>query len=140
MTQSCLDKQSKLKEIFTPFKDPTAKYQKIIELGKELPALNAMDQTPANRVPGCQSQMYLVSTYSDGRMHFRATSDALISKGLAALLLMIYNHESPETVLTCPPTILKDLDIPALLSPSRANGLQSLYLKMKQEALKSINK
>ncbi len=74
----------------------------------------------------------------DRQMHFVAQSDALISSGLAALLLAIYQKESPETVIKCSPTVLKELNFASYLSPSRANGLSSLYLRMQQDAVKAM--
>ncbi len=137
MYDSCLAKQDALKKIFSPL-NREQKYQKIIELGKALTLFPLPDQIPENQVHGCQSQMYLISSYNDELVYFRATSDALISRGLAALLLFIYNQESPETILKCSPVILQDLGIPSIVSPSRANGLLSLFTRMQQHALKYL--
>ena len=77
--------------------------------------------------------MYLYTNSSEGKIVFQGSSDALISQGLAALLIRIYSGESPETILKCPPNFLEELGIPASLSPNRANGLYSLHLRMKQK-------
>lgn len=114
-------------------------YQKIMEWGKKLPAFDEKWKTEANRVTGCQSLMYLHATASENKMHFAADSDALISRGLAALLVYFYNDESPETVLKEPPTFLESIVLNAL-TPGRANGFSSLYLRMKQESLKALMK
>ncbi|MCB1108986.1 MAG: SufE family protein [Chlamydiia bacterium] len=137
MYSSCLVKQDAFKKLFNTGTRET-KYHTIIELGKSLPPFLPEEQIEDNRVLGCQSQMYLSSTYTDGLVHFKAHSDALISAGLAALLLSIYDMEAPETILKCPPTILQELGIPSIVSPSRANGLLSLYTKMQQFALKYL--
>lgn len=136
---SCFEKQEKVKKIFSNCATPEQRYQKIIELGRALAPLDPSFKTPENLVPGCQSLMYLHSRCEDGRMIFSADADALISKGLAALLLAVYNGETPETVLQCPPAYLEELNIPATLSPSRSNGLFSLHLRLKQEAIKYLN-
>ena len=84
--------------------------------------------------------MFLITSINGDKMRFQADSDALISAGLAHLLIMVYDNESPETVLKCPPSFLDNLKIPSSLSPSRANGLYSLHLRMKQEALQLASK
>lgn len=110
-------------------------YQKIISWGKQLPPFKEEWKSEANRVIGCQSVMYLNAELKDDRIFFSAASDALISAGLAAILIEAYNGMSPEAVLKTPPTFLEKLGISASLTPGRANGLASLFLKMKQEAL-----
>lgn len=79
--------------------------------------------------------MYLYANLEHGKVHYWAHSEALISAGLAALLIAVYDAEPPEVILQCPPLFLEELGIHQALSPSRANGLSSLFLKMKQEAL-----
>jgi cysteine desulfuration protein SufE len=137
--ESCFKNQAKLKQLFAPLALPEQKYQKIMELGRSLPPYPLEYKTPEKIVKGCQSLMYL-HTYrsSDGKTYFYIDSEALISRGLAALLIAIYAGEPPEVILTCPPSCLNDLGIQASLSPSRSNGLASLYLKMKQDALELL--
>jgi len=113
-------------------------YQKIMEIGKELPPFDEAWTIPENLVSGCQSILYLHSEVKEGKIYFYASSDALISKGLAALLIDFYSGRPPEEVLKVAPTFLEELKIPEALSPSRANGLASLYLKMKQQALSHL--
>ncbi len=137
--ESCLAKQAQLKKLFRPLTTSEQKYQQIIELGKSLPSYPEEAKLPDKLVKGCQSLMYLNSSLSaEGKVIFEADSEALISKGLAALLIRIYSDERPEVILTCPPSLLDELGIYASLSPSRSNGLAGLYLRMKQEALKFL--
>ncbi len=137
--ESCLTKQQQLELLFASTATSEQKYQKIIELGQSLPCYPAEHKLPENLVKGCQSQMYLHAHLSpDGTIIFFADSEALISRGLAAMLMAIYNGESPEVVLTCPPSCLKLIGIQSSLSPGRSNGLASLYLRMKQESLKLL--
>lgn len=138
MYESCLQKQSEIKKLFESCPDEEAKYTKIIELGRSLPPFKENNKIPENLVSGCQSTMYLASTWSEGKIIFEAYSDALISAGLAYLLLKVYSDETPEAILKCPPTYLEDIGITASLTPNRANGLYSLHLKMKQSALKLL--
>lgn len=135
MSESCLAKQEKVKELFQSCTTQEARYQLIIDLGRTQKPLALHEKTETARVKGCQSNMFLKATYEDGFCHFQTEADALISAGLGVLLTMVYDHELPETVLKCPPTFLEELQIHASLTPNRSNGLSSLYLHMKQQAL-----
>lgn len=115
-----------------------ALYNHIMAWAKKLPPFDPAWKTEANRVVGCQSEMYLHSEKVGQKIFFYATSDALISAGLAALLIEVYSGEPAETILLKPPTFLEEIGIPSALTPGRANGLASLHLKMKQEALRHL--
>lgn len=136
--KSCLHKQNLAKKIFEACITPEEKYQKIMELGKNLPPYPSIDKTPEYLVKGCQSTMYLCSYLKEAKMYFNIYSEALISAGLAALLLFVYQEEFPEVILKCPPLFLEEIGLYTSLSPSRSNGLSSLFLQMKQEALKAL--
>jgi cysteine desulfuration protein SufE len=138
MFESCLNKQKLIKEVFSTCQTEDLRYQKLIEWGRQLPKLKAEAKTSANIVKGCQSVMYLHSYWSGDGIVFEAESDALVSAGLAAILVRAYSGESPEAILKCPPTFLEDLGISASLTPNRANGLYSIHLRMKQDALKLL--
>lgn len=88
-----------------------------------------------NSVQGCQSLLYLHTEKEQKILHFHAYSDALISSGLAALLIFLYSGESAEQIIQNPPKVLEKIGIPLALTPSRANGLASLYVKMRKEAI-----
>lgn len=136
MSDTCIQKQNSIKAIFLECPTEDDKYKKIIDMGKQLPKLSEEYKTPENIVKGCQSLMYLRSFLKEGRIYFEVASEAIISAGLASILIQVYNGETPETLLTCPPKFLEDLGISASLTPSRANGLYSVHLRMKQDALK----
>lgn len=138
MFDSCIHKQNEIKEILAACRTKEQMYAKIIELGRQLPKLRDEFKTLKNLVKGCQSQMYLHAYMLDNRVIFEAESDALISAGLAALLIRAYSNEPPEVILKYPPTFLEDLGISSGLTPSRANGLHSMHLQMKQEALRLL--
>lgn len=140
MLTSFEEKISLLKNLFSgcPSLNREAIYAKIMELGKKLPPLADTYKTPENIVPGCQSLMHLRSFYQEGKMHFEAASNALISSGIAYLLTSIYTGESPETVLTRPPQFLEELGIYSSLSLNRSNGLSQLFLKMRKDSLKYL--
>lgn len=133
---SCLVKQEKLKQMFSSCSTPESKYQKIIEFGKNLPPIPLEAKIPENIVSGCQSIVYLQSRSINGKIFFYASSEALISAGLVALLIFIYNEEDPETILKCPPQFIEELGLLSSLSPTRSNGLGNIYLRMKQDALR----
>ena len=138
MFEKCLMKQNKLKSIFSACPSEESRYEKIIEFGRQQIPLMPNEKTAVNIVKGCQSTMYLTSKLLDGLVFFQSESDALISSGLAAILIFVYNGETPETILKCPPNYLEELKIGASLTPNRANGLYSIHLRMKQDALKWI--
>ena len=136
--ESCLKKQRDLKNLFSACPTPESRYQQIIELGRSLPPFNPEARIPANLVPGCQSIMYLEVTEKQGKLFLNADSEALISKGLAALLIQVYSEEVPETLVRCPPTFIQEIGLQYALSPARSNGLASLHKKIQQEALKYL--
>jgi len=138
MPSSIEKKINDIHALFADCLDDDAKYQKIMSLGKQLPPLSEEAKIPENLVHGCQSVMYLASHMEDGLITFEGEADALISAGLAAVLIQVYSGETPETVLTYPPTFLEELGIAGSLTPSRANGLYSMHLRMKQLALKHM--
>lgn len=138
MSTTFNDKQKEIVNLFKACSSEDDKYKKIIEFGKKLPLLEEQYKVPENIVKGCQSLMYLRSFIQNDLVYFQASSEALISAGLAALLIYVYSGETPETILTTPPHFLDELGINANLTPSRANGLYSVHLRMKQEALKIL--
>lgn len=140
MFDSCLIKQNSVRTLFSDCKTKEDKYNKIMELGKLAQPLHPDFKTESNQVPGCQSTLYLHTFEKQGLIYFDAESNALISSGLAFLLTHVYSGESPETILKCPPDYLTDLEISSSLTPNRANGLYSIHLRMKQEALKFLLK
>ena len=136
MFESCLQKQKQMIEYFKGCLTVEEKYQKIIELGKTQNHLDPSKKTEEHLVRGCQSRMFLLSSMKDGCIYFESEADALISAGLGVLLLRVYNGETPETILKCPPNYIEELGIRQTLTPGRANGLASVYLRIKQDALR----
>jgi cysteine desulfuration protein SufE len=136
---SCLQKQEELKNLFKSSQTPEEQYLRIIDLGKTLPEFPREEKIEQNLVTGCQSLLYVTARHNEGKIFFKCFSEALISAGLAALLLRVYNGEEPLVLIKCPPHFLQTLGISASLSPSRSNGVASLFLRMQQEAIKIIN-
>jgi len=124
-----------LKQLFATCPSLEDKYKKIIELASFLPAMPSNELKEELLVPGCQSRLYMKAVYEQDLLSFSMHTDALISKGLAAILYMVYNNLSLVTIVDNPPTFLQDLGILGSLSPSRSQGAISIYLKMQQIAL-----
>lgn len=137
MTETFKEKCEKLKKIFAPL-STSERYQALMDMGKRLPPFPDSYKTPDRIVRGCQSLLYLKAEVCDGKIYFEAHADALISAGLAALLISIYAGESPEIVLTQNPDFIGELGLGSSLSLNRSNGLANIHLRMKQDALKAI--
>ena len=132
------EKISWVNQSFSSFSEPEKKYHFLIELGRNLPPLSPEFRTEERLVRGCQSRLYLHTEFCQGKVFFSAQADALISAGLAALLIAVYSGETPETILKRPPDFLHELGIASSLSPNRSNGLAQIHLRMRQESLKFL--
>jgi len=102
------------------------RYKEIIALGKSLPALSEEFRTETFRVKGCQSQVWLHAELAGDRITYRADSDAMIVRGLTAILVQVYSGSTPQEVLSHKPTFLEDMGLRSHLSQTRANGLSSM--------------
>lgn len=133
-------KQKELLDLFSDCKTPEAVYEKIITLGKSLPPTppHLLEKKSENQlVKGCQSVVFIFSEIDlTEKIFYYINSDALISSGLASLLLFMYQGEKAEFILFCPPLFIQELKLNLTLSPGRSNGLSSMYSRMKQDALK----
>ena len=138
MTKTFQQKVDAIKKSFSFFSTQEERYSALIEMGKKMSSFPEHLKTKETEVRGCQSNLYLHAECNDGKIFFTATSDALISAGLAAILIAAYNEEPPEVVLKSPPHFIHEIGIYASLSPNRSNGLNHIYLRMKQEALKCL--
>ncbi|MCX5920352.1 MAG: SufE family protein [Candidatus Melainabacteria bacterium] len=111
------------------------RYQRIIQFGRELPAIDPQYQTEKNRVQGCQSQVWMHAELTpEGTLQLYADSDALIVRGLVALLLKVYQHQLPSAILTEPLTFFDRLEMGAHLSMTRKNGLAAMVKQIQQYA------
>jgi cysteine desulfuration protein SufE len=118
--------QAEVIEDFAFFEDWMDRYQYLIDLGRRLPELPASDRSEENRIRGCQSQVWFAVEERDGRLYFRAISDAAIVSGLIALLLRIYSGRKPGDILATPPEFVQALGLESHLSPTRSTGLASM--------------
>lgn len=132
--------QEEIKEEFSVFDDWDLKYEYIIELGKQQPSLPDEDKTEENKVSGCQSQVWLKTEFVDGKLVFNADSDAIITKGLIALLIKVFNNQTPEDIYNSDVNFLDEISLMKHLSPNRSNGLLTMVKRIKMEAQKHLNK
>ena len=111
------------------------RYQMLIDLGNEQHPLPAADKVESILIAGCQSRLWLVCEEKDGRLHFRAESDALIVKGIVTLLIRVLNDHTPEEILNADLYFIDSIGLREHLSPTRSNGLLSMLKQMKAYAL-----
>jgi cysteine desulfuration protein SufE len=132
------DKQQAIIDDFSMFEDWMEKYEYIIDLGKELPIIIDTKKTDDRLIEGCQSRVWLETEIIDGKMNFTADSDAIITKGIIALLIRVLDKETPEAVAKSDLRFIQEIGLSEHLSPTRANGLASMVKRMKMSALKMI--
>ena len=120
---------------FANFEDWMDKYAYLIELGKECPIIDEKDKTEANLIKGCQSRVWLSCQNIDGKLHFRADSDAVITKGIISLLIRALSDQTPDDILASQLSFIDAIGLKEHLSPTRSNGLTSMVKQMKMYAL-----
>lgn len=130
--------QQELVEEFSLFEDWMDRYQYLIDLGRRLPEFPDTLRTDENRIRGCQSQVWFVAQEKDGRLLFRAISDAAIVSGLIALLLRLYSGRYPQDILDTPPDFVTELQLESHLSPTRSNGLSSMLKAIRGFATEAL--
>lgn len=129
------EKIDQLKKDFDSLKNWEEKYQKLIDLGKKWPGLGDEFKIEDLKVKGCQSQVWIKAELNaDKKIVFQGDSDALLVKGLVALVLSVYSNESPQIILKTEPTFIKEIGFDSGLSPSRSNGLYSMIKQVKYYA------
>lgn len=111
------------------------KYAYIIELGKECPVIDEHDKTENNLIKGCQSRVWLSCEHRDGKLYFKADSDAVITKGIISLLIRALNGQTPKDILDADLQFIDQIGLKEHLSPTRSNGLTSMVKQIKMYAL-----
>ena len=134
MSNEVMQAQAEVVDEFGFFDNWMDRYQYIIDLGKRLPALPDEERVDENQIKGCQSQVWFVAEKRDGRLHFRAISDAAIVSGLIAILLRIYSDKTPEDILASSTDFVSALGLAEHLSPTRSNGLDSMLAAIQRFA------
>lgn len=133
------EKQQDIIDEFAVFDDWMDKYEYIIELGKDLPVIEESKKTDDRLIEGCQSRVWLDMKLQDGKMHFTADSDAIITKGIIGLLIRVFDNETPKDIATSDLHFISEIGLQEHLSPTRANGLASMVKKMKLGALQAVS-
>ena len=132
---SIKDIQEEIIEEFSTFDDWMDRYLLLIDLGNEQPPLADEYKNDNNLIEGCQSRVWLQADYTDGKVIFRAESDALIVKGIVSLLIKVYSGHTPDEILDNEPYFVEAIGLREHLSPTRSNGLLAMIKQMKPYAL-----
>lgn len=132
---SIAEKQQELIEEFDLFEDWMQKYEHIIELGKDLPLIDEQYKVDEKLIKGCQSRVWLHPELNSGNVVFTADSDAIITKGLVALVVRVLSGHSPEEIMNAELNFIPAIGLSDHLSPTRSNGLASMVKQMKMYAL-----
>jgi len=140
IAMTILEKEKEIIEEFSMFDDWMDKYEHIIELGKDLPLIDPKYKTDDYLIKGCQSQVWVNAEYKDGKVVFTADSDAVITKGVIAMLIFVLSNQTPKDILEAKLDFLKEIGLQEHLSPTRANGLLGMIKQIKTYALAYSNK
>ena len=127
--------QDEIIEEFSSFDDWMDKYQLLIDLGNEQEPLDEQYKTESNLIEGCQSRVWLQADYRDGLIEFQAESDALIVKGIIALLIRVLNRHTPQEILDAELYFIDRIGLHEHLSPTRSNGLLAMIKRIKAYAV-----
>ena len=127
--------QDEIIEEFAGFDDWMDKYQLLIDLGNEQEPLDEKYKIESNLIDGCQSRVWLQADYVDGKLNFSAESDALIVKGIVALLIRVLSGHTPQEILDADLYFIEEIGLKEHLSPTRSNGLLAMVKQMRVYAL-----
>ncbi len=120
---------------FSFFEDWMQRYEHMIELGKSLPLIQPEHKTEDNIIKGCQSKVWIHAALDKDQLVFTADSDAIITKGIIALLIRVFSHQPPAEILAADTNFIDKIGLKEHLSPTRANGLLSMIKQMKLYAV-----
>ena len=132
--------QAEIVEEFDLFEDWMEKYEYIIELGKTLPMIDDKHKIEDNLIKGCQSRVWLHTQHNNGIITYTADSDAIITKGIVAILIRVLSNQQAEEIAKANLTFIDEIELKEQLSQTRANGLVSMIKEMKLYALAYQNK
>ena len=127
--------QDEIVEEFSLFEDWMQRYEYMIELGKSLPLIDPQHKTEDNIIKGCQSKVWVHADLSEEKLVFTADSDAIITKGIIAILIRVFSHQHPDAILEADCTIIDKIGLREHLSPTGANGLVSMIKQLKMYAI-----
>ncbi len=127
--------QDQIIEEFSMFEEWMDKYEYLIDFSKNIPELSQEEKTDDILIEGCQARVWLKAEYHDGKVKFKADSDAIITKGIAALLIRVFNNHSPAEIKDADLYFIDKIGLKENLSPTRSNGLVAMVKQMKMYAL-----
>jgi cysteine desulfuration protein SufE len=127
--------QDQIIEEFAVFSDWMERYEYLIDLGRTLPPFDVTHKTPEYLIEGCQSRVWLYPSFEDGVITFTAESDALITRGIVALLVKVFSGHSPDEILDADIYFIEKIGLRENLSPTRSNGLLAMMKQMRLYAL-----
>lgn len=123
--------QDQIVEEFSIFDDWMDRYQQLIDLGNELKPIDEKKRTDQHLIKGCQSKVWIDAELNDGKIHFDADSDAIITKGIVALLIRVLNDRTPQEIIDADLYFIDKIGLKENLSPTRSNGLVAMVKQMK---------
>lgn len=127
--------QAEIIDEFSMFDDWDERFQYVIDLGKSLPLINENYKTEDNTIKGCQSKVWLHGDKNEDKIIFTADSDAIITKGIIAILIRVFSNQKPADILEANTDFIDEIGLKSHLSPTRANGLVSMIKQIKMYAL-----
>lgn len=122
-------------EEFEMFEDWMGKYEYLIDLGKSMPVIEEKYKTENKLIKGCQSQVWMHSELKDGKVVYTADSDAIITKGMVALMIRVLSNHTPQEIIDSKLDFIEKIGLTKHLSPTRSNGLLSMIKQMKLDAI-----
>lgn len=129
------DIQDEIVDEFSMFDDWMQRYEYIIELGKNLPLIKEEFKVDENLIKGCQSKVWLQGEQNDDKIVFTADSDAILTKGIIAILIRVFSNQTPKDIIDADMSFIDEIGLKEHLSPTRANGLVSMIKNIKMYAL-----
>jgi len=133
--ETITEKQQEVIEEFSLFEDWMQRYEYMIDLGKSLPLISEEHKTEDNIIKGCQSKVWVHACLEDDRLVFTADSDAIITKGIIAILIRVFSNQPPKAILEAQTDFIDQIGLKEHLSPTRANGLVSMIKQIKMYAV-----
>ena len=130
-----IEVQNEIIDEFSLFEDWMQRYEYMIELGKSIELIESSKKIDSNLIKGCQSKLWLHAELNNNKLIFKADSEAIITKGIAAVLLRVFSNQTPEDILNANLDFVDKIGLKEHLSPSRANGLISMIKQIKYYAL-----
>jgi|TARA_R110002012_G_scaffold125727_1_gene277343 cysteine desulfuration protein SufE len=133
--QSIKEIQDDIIDEFSMFEDWEERYQYMIDLGKTLPLIDEKFKTEDNIIKGCQSKVWVHAEFNSNKIEFTADSDAIITKGIIAILIRVFSNQTPKAIMEANTDFIDEIGLKEHLSPTRANGLVSMIKQLKMYAI-----